>query len=210
VPVCALVAVAPLLAESTRVLLTWPSAAQHLLAMLFAVLALHESAHGWPWRAAGAAFLGVLAHESCALILPVLPLLARGPRRVLPALAVLAVWQAGYAIARGHGVVLPSAGGDLAGHALDAIRLGVLATLDLEDATGMRLSGLHVGLRRDSACGSGTAAFGAKARQRVQRAAPAVLVALAVYAAGTLPLAALLPDWNAWRSTLPGSGSPSH
>jgi len=203
-PACALVAVAPLLAESTRVLFTWPSGAQHLLAMLFAVLALHESVHGRAWRAAGAVFLGVLAHESCALVLPVLPLLATGPRRALPALAVLAGWQAGYMIARGHGVVLPSAGGDLAGHALDAIRLGVIATLDLEDAAGMLRSGLMLGYGLILLAAVATAAFGTKARQRAQRAAPALLVALAVYAVGTLPLAALLPDWNAWRSTVPG------
>ena len=203
---CAFVAASPVLAEPSRVLLTWPSAAQHLLAMFLVVLALHEGVHGRAWRAAAAAWLGLLAHESSAVVLPILPVLAQGPwwRRVLPALAAAGLWQVGYRIALGHGVLLPHHEGELAPDLFTALRLGVVAALGLEDQGGARGATLLVGYGLVVIAAALVGAFGRKARQRVTTAAPGILVALAAYVAGTLPLAVLLPDWNAWRDTVPG------
>jgi len=200
---CAFAAASPVLAEPSRVLLTWPSAAQHLLAMFCVVLALHEGVHGRAWRAAGAAWLGLLAHESSAVVLLVLPFLGKGPwwRRVVPVLAAVGLWQVGYRIALGHGVALPHHEGELAPDLATALRLGVFAALGLEDKGG---AALLVGYGLVLLVAVGIAAFGRRARQRVTSAAPALLAALGAYALGTLPLAVLLPDWNAWRDTVPG------
>ena len=71
-----LVATAPLVVESSRALIVWPSGAQHLLAAAGATWALHEAAFGRRATAALAALVAVLSHELAALALPILPVVA--------------------------------------------------------------------------------------------------------------------------------------
>src|SRR5439155_2786383 len=51
-----------------------------------------------------------------------------------------------------------------------------------------------------------TAGRDAAARRRVRAVLPLVLAAAAWFVAGAIPLAALLPDWNAWRAWTPTLG----
>jgi hypothetical protein len=215
----ALLATYPLVSESARVLLTWPSAAQHLLAMLFVVLAIHEALSGRLLSSALAALAGVLAHESSAIVLPVIPLIAwfrpgdkRGPgdagraiRAALFVAGVAVVWMLGYAIARGNGVVLPVVSGEVSGNVFEALRLAGSAALNLEDLSGPPRVGLLLACAALVAFGIGMG-IRPQARKRLRGGAAPILVGLVWFVLGTLPLAALLPDWNAWRDSVPGLG----
>lgn len=216
-PVTAAVALVPLLSESARVLLTWPSGAQHLLASLGASLALHEVLAGRIATGGVAALAGVLSHESAWVALPALPLitwlrtrrLAATLRWGAVALAVTCVWATGYQVALAHGVRLPgSDGGTQAFVQLPQLfRLAVMAALNLEDLAGSWP--LLLGCGHGALLAIAVVVLG----RRVTRAAPSPrranpramvpVLAGATFVVGLLPLAYLLPDWNAWRSWVP-------
>jgi hypothetical protein len=209
-----------LLSEPARVLLGWPSGAQHLFAGTATVLAVHEALEGRIAGAGLAALAGVLSHESAALALPLLPLVAwqegRGRREVLGAgamaLGVAAIWAVGYAIALHHGVTLPpghAPGESAAGAWLRKLpglaARALAAAVNLEDVHGPNRVALVAGALLLTVA----LAFelrAREARQRLRSAAPALLVAAAWFGLGVLPLAALLPDWNAWRAWTPTLG----
>jgi hypothetical protein len=117
-PVAAAVAVFPLLSEPARALLGWPSGAQHLLSAVCVLCAVHEVVAGRLVSAALAALVGLLSHESAALVLPVLPAVTwMRTRRMDKAgwalaltAAVAVAWGVGYTLAFRHGVRLPPAG----------------------------------------------------------------------------------------------------
>ena len=205
----------PLLAEPARVLIAWPSAAQHLIGAVFAALAIERAAGGGIVLASAAALLAMLSNEAAFVVLPALPLVAGFRTRSLrdaarwgaAALLVAVLWGAGYSIARHHGVGFPasvrtglqplalwavlvqSVFAQFGGEGLDPAWRGPL----------LALSGLLV------AAGI-AASFARAARRRLAGAAPALLGGLAWFLAGITPLALLLPDWNAWRTTVPGLG----
>jgi hypothetical protein len=217
----------PLLAEPARVLLAWPSAAQHLLGAVFAALAV-ERALGSPRRArlglvagGAAALLALLSNEAAVVVLPALPLIAwfRTRSRTGPAgagtpgrwgavaLAVAALWAAGYAVARTHGSALP------AGNRMGASPLGLVAVIAQALISQLGYEGLAPALREPLlAFAAALVAAGlimslrAAARARIARAAPALLGGLAWFVAAVAPLALLLPDWNAWRTTVASLG----
>src|SRR5215470_17266323 len=101
----ALIASVPLASESSRVLLGWPSAAQHLLALVAIAAALHEALVGRKVTAVLAAAAAMLCHDAAAPVLVALPVAAwlRTRRRNEAlvwaglSLAVVVVWEAGYA-----------------------------------------------------------------------------------------------------------------
>jgi hypothetical protein len=217
-PVAAMVACFPLLAEPARVLLGWPSGAQHLLAGTAAALAVHEGLAGRVAVAGLAAFAGLLSHESAALALPVIPFAAasgasdRG--RARPALVAgaivagiaVATWAAGYAVALSHRIALPV--GQAAPHVAGLPGLygrALRAALGLEDVGPVLRDPLLAGhallflvavamLLRPAA------------RARLAAARPAIAAGAAWFAVGILPLVLLLPDWNAWRAWTPTLG----
>jgi hypothetical protein len=208
-----------LLADPARVLLAWPSGSQHLLAAVLAALAVHEAMAGRLWTAAGTAFCGVLSHESAGLALPLIPLVVwreRHERRatVRAALAVLAVaaaWAIGYRIALAHGVVMPP-GATSAGIGASIARLASVYPRALRAALGMEdtapavraaLAGALVLLVWTAIAFSWARPT---ARRAVRAALPLALAGAAWFAAGVAPLAALLPDWNAWRAWTPTVG----
>lgn len=219
-----------LLSEPARALLTWPSGAQHLLAGVFALLAVHQAIAGRLGVAAAAALLGVLSHESAVLALPALPLVAwaerRGPRATTiaagTAAAVVVAWAAGYLVARAHGVHLPS-GGESGGTDTPIARLPLLAAhalaaaLSLEDVHGTTFTVLATLMAVTAAIGVAVAALrlGVKpargaarppGTRRVTAVMPLASAAILWFAIGVLPLAVLLPDWNAWRAWTPTLG----
>lgn len=204
----ALLACAPLLTEASRALLIWPSGVQHLFAMLATALAVHEMLARRLPTALLAAALALGSHESSVLLVPVLMRTAREPslppraRRawLLAPLALFVAWLSGYAIARGHGVHLPPAPTwsltplaripELARHLYEAL----LGLEDLPARAALLLGVSH-------ALVVAIALFRARRLSAAHRRAFALTMLAGAVAA--LPLVWLLPDWNAWRASLP-------
>ncbi len=215
VPVATAVAVFPLLSEPARALLGWPSGAQHLLSATGALLAVHEVLKGRQVTAALATLAGLLSHESAVLVLPMLPAATWMRTRrmdetisagVAAAIVVLA-WGGGYVLAVRHGVHLPPAAGFPAlAHQIPTLYgRAVIAALNLEDVPSRARLVLIVGYM---AIVVAAAIVWARQTWRPQLtdAAPALFAANVWFALGLLPLAALLPDWNAWRAWTPTLG----
>ena len=210
-PVACAVALVPVLAEGSRVLLDWPSASQHALAMFFTVLALERALARDRIGAPVATLAALLSHEASFPVLVVLPvaagLAARSAREAARfgalAAAVAIAWAAGYMIAIRHGVALPTGTdiGSLAGGWPRVAGSGIRAALNLED--------LDVAATETVTAGYvllGIAALGFLVRRAARldtwRALPVVVLGLAWFMLGVTPLAAL-PDWNAWRASIP-------
>jgi hypothetical protein len=214
-PVAAAIATFPLLADSARVLLGWPSAAQHLLAVLGVAITVHETLAGRWWTAALAALAALLSHDSAVFVLPLLPAIAwlrtKRMREALlwggAAVAVVAVWAIGYSIARSHGVALPpsSPTGYPAGKLVTVLTRGLWAQLDLEDASSMKAAifgTLYVALLLIAL----VRLAGREGRERFGSRAPVVWLGLLFFVLASMPLPLLLPDWNSWRGTVPALG----
>ncbi|HEY3215787.1 MAG TPA: hypothetical protein VGK93_04785 [Candidatus Eisenbacteria bacterium] len=113
----------PLLADSARTLIAWPTLVQEVGALLLSALALHEGARRRLGTALAALLAGVLCKETTivtALLLPWMPGLTGDQRlraRWMVATAVLvALWGAAYALVVRHaGLVFQ---GDLEAHPL--------------------------------------------------------------------------------------------
>ncbi len=225
-PIATAIAVFPLLSEPARALLAWPSGAQHLLAGMFAALALHEAFAARAITALLFAGLGMLSHESGALALCAVPAIAGWQRyragneassdarrmtrhvaaAMIGALAIGALWVFGYRTAQVHGVALPPR----APEGLSLLRLADLgsraipAALDLEDLAPVARTTLSIGYVLIAALAL-MCVIALPARRRV-RALTFGAAGLAWFVLGALPLSQLLPDWNAWRAWLPTLG----
>jgi hypothetical protein len=113
-PSAAVAASFPLLAESTRTLVSWPSHFVDLGLFLFSVLALHEAARRRLWTALTALLAALFCKELAVvtgLMLPWIPETRdRGERRrwILASAVVLVAWGAAYVAVRRHaGLALP-------------------------------------------------------------------------------------------------------
>ena len=103
-PLAAAAASFPLLAESTRTLICWPSHFVDLGVFVFIVLAVHETAHRRAWSAVPAMFAALLCKELAVvgvLLLPFLPGVFTGDRRarmrwIAISAAVVAIWAVAY------------------------------------------------------------------------------------------------------------------
>ena len=214
-PVAAAIACFPLLAEPARVLLAWPSAAQHLIAAVFAALAIERAVAGRLVTATTASLLALLSNEAAFVVLPALPLVTwfrtrsagETVRWSAGTLAVAALWGAGYAVARTHGTGLPPG----AGAGLQATTLWTVLVQSLVAQLGGE--GVSPALRSTllALCGLLAAAalagsFTGQARKRIARAAPVLLGGLAWFAVSVLPLVFVLPNWNSWRTTVASLG----
>jgi hypothetical protein len=219
-PLAAAIACFPLLGEPARVLLLWPSAAQHLLGAFFAALAVERAVAGGLVAACAAALLAVLSNEAAAVVLPALPLIAwlRTRARAGPAgagavarwgsgaIVVGLLWGAGYAVARGHGAGLPAgSGGASLGSLAEVMLQALIAQLGLEKLAPALQRPLVVGFVLLLVAGLATL-VSPPARARLARGAPVWLGGLAWFAAATVPLVFVLPDWNAWRTTVGALG----
>lgn len=213
--VAAAIAAFPLLSESARVLLGWPSASQHLIAMVAVTVAIHETLAWRPWTAAVAALAGLLSHDAAVVVLPTLPAIAwvrsHDWKRTLPwlgvAVALVAVWGAGYAIALSHGVALPpkTQGAFPLGDFPGVLAKGLVAQLNLEDLPDDRrafFGTLYVIVFATVAA----LLFGAEARRRLKAARRAIEGGLWWFVIASAPLTLVLPDWNAWRGSVPALG----
>ncbi len=225
-PVATAIAVFPLLSEPARALLAWPSGAQHLLAGMFAAVALHEAFAARAVTGLIAASLGMLCHESGVLALTAVPALAgwrlySTPRTApaetlrmrrqlmtsaLGALAIGVLWAWGYVTARAHGVDLPprAAGGGPFAQLPSLLALTIPAGLNFEDLTPTPRTALTIGHVLVAALAL-MRFIAVPGRARI-RALTTFAAGLAWFVLGALPLAQLLPDWNAWRAWLPTLG----
>ena len=216
-PVAAAIASFPLLAEPTRLLLIWPSGAQHLIAMLGVAFAVHETLSGRRITAAIALLVALLSHELGALALPAVPLVAfaRGARGRalagwLAASAVpAALWLGGRAVAATHGMRLPP-GGDLAhfawGQVPEILMRSLIAQLNLESLGDPVRVAVRIAYLLIAALALLVFALDRAARRRLMNATPALAGALVWFVVGVVPFAGLLPDWNGWHAALPGLG----
>ncbi|HYM80342.1 MAG TPA: hypothetical protein VEY91_02900 [Candidatus Limnocylindria bacterium] len=214
-PVAAAIAASPLLGESARVLLGWPSAAQHLLAMVAVACAIHESLAGRRWTAALAALAAVLSHDAAVIVPVALPVVAYFRTRRMRdtmisgafAIGVLVLWAAGYTIARARGVELPPATqsgfpfGEVAGILLRVL----VAHLNLEEMSGERRA-FFASLYGVLVVAAVVLLSRRAARARLVAREPVLLGGIAWFVLASAPLALLLPDWNAWRASLPALG----
>ncbi|MEO6463301.1 MAG: hypothetical protein ABIP29_09520 [Candidatus Eisenbacteria bacterium] len=206
----------PLLAEPSRALFAWPTAAQPLLAMVFITLTLHEAAARRVGVAALAFAAALLCHEQAILALPALPALVafvtveRGLRRraLLATAAVAIVYGALRVVAFEHGAGLPQAGsaatalaaapGLFARSVASQLGLtpgaaGALALVPWAEAALLALAGFVFATRSE-------------ARRRLARLAPALGAGGAWFMLGILPLAFAAELWTPRHTSLPGLG----
>ena len=202
------IAVTTLLAEPTRSLFVWPTAAQYLLAMLGVAVAMHEGLAGRWWSAFLAALFAVLSHGAASLALYALPLIAwsrtKNPRVALVWMAgsvvVGAIWIGGHRI--GHANFF--AGGSpvdatLPAHLFRAVQLTITAHLGLEDAHlgfGPLLWALYALLFAAAGLFYVT---DREAWRRLRRSWVWLTGAGLWFVLGVMPLALLLEEWSSWR-----------
>ncbi|HVP14364.1 MAG TPA: hypothetical protein VMS88_02400 [Terriglobales bacterium] len=214
-PLAAAIACFPLLSAPARVLLDWPSAAQHLLGALFAAWAIERAVAGRLVVSSLAALLAVLSNEAAFLVLPALPLIGWARTRTrngalrwaAGALVVGALWAAGYAVARTHGAGLPHGAGHGAPWraAAPIILQSLVSQLGMEDLSAT-LGPLVVPVFGLLAAVGVVFSLARPARERIRRAGPTLIGGVAWFAIGVLPLVFVLPDWNAWRTTVASLG----
>jgi hypothetical protein len=132
-------AMLPLVAESARLLLVWPTCAQPLFGTLLAAAAIAAALAG-RWGPAALAFLAaLLSYEQALAAAPALAAIAwrrsatpgERLRRLLPFGVALTAWAVGLAVARARGVQWPGGGALTDPGAGIAYAVTVVANLDL-------------------------------------------------------------------------------
>jgi hypothetical protein len=212
-PVAAAVAVFPVASEPSRVLLGWPSGGEYLIAIAAAAWAVHEALNDRPFTAGAASLVAALSHESSLLLVPMLPAIAwatgRRGRAIWPWLGIsvglVTVMAAGHAAASHRGMQLPPGLDSGAVSRLgEAIGRALTAALNLEEPSRFRP------LARVSYAAIAFVAVAVfatpAARARLRALVPALAFGAVWFAAGVPAMAALLPDWNGWRTVFPGLG----
>jgi len=127
---------------------------------------------------------------------------SRIPILVTASVAVAAaLWASGYAIAIRHGVALPPAPAiplDVS-RVADATWRALRAALNLEDLAPAARTAVWIGYAAVAAF----AGWGLIRAPRQRHAWPILAAGALAFLAGVVPLANLLPDWNAWRAWVP-------
>jgi len=215
-PLAALAASFPLLMESTRMLVAWPSNFQDLGAMFFMALALHEAAAARLASTLASIAAALLCKEVAApvaLILPWLPAGApRDHRRWNAAIAALvAAWGIVYAwIHARAGLTWPHAPAGVPDASWPA--RGAWALLNSGRAAmslppdRVRLDPFVIAAIIAGAFAVAATAVAPAARARLARAMPWAGFGLAWYAACIVGLAPTYPDWLASRGAFAAIG----
>jgi len=201
------IAVTALLAEPTRSLFVWPTAAQYVLAMFGATVAVHEALAGRRWTAWLAALGAVLSHGAASLVLYALPLIAWFRTRrlsealiwVAGSLGIGAIWIGGHLIGHDNFFAGGTVDSALIQRFWRAIRYAITAHFGMEDARPGFGPVLWVGYAL--VFGSAIALYGLDehARMRLRRSRLWLAGAGAWFLLGVAPLGLLFPDWSSWR-----------
>ena len=210
-PAAAAAASFPVIAESSRTLLLWPTAFQDLGALLAACLALHEASRRRLPTAVAALLAALLCKEIAvvaALLLPLGPwgLDARARRRFgLAVLLMVAVWGVAYALVMRDAGLLFQRNLEAWRPALPLRFLWAL-TASLLDALGVGAVPERLGVGLGLALGVGTlGALGSALRTAATRAAlraalPWILWGGAWFLASAATLSEVFPVWGPFRS----------
>jgi hypothetical protein len=222
-PVAATMASFPVLAESARMLIAWPSNFQDVGALLFSALALHEAMRARLRFALPALAAGLLCKEVTvipALLLPWLPSFDRRTRGVwLKATGALVLaWGLVYALVVGAGhvrlpwQVAPAPAGAAPAAAPWIVRLGWSVSTALKSAWSLDKWGSWSALL---ACVALAVALGlafARAasnpahRRALEQQLPWARLGLVWFAIAALMLAPLYPAWAPYRNVFGAVG----
>jgi hypothetical protein len=213
----------PLLAESSRALIAWPSHFVDLGSLFFALLALHEAAFRRMATALAALLASLLCKEAgfvAGLLLPWMPSLGIGDRRTrvrwaVASLAVMIAWGIAYvAVRRAVGLTLP--------HHLEnnpeiaaipwAARFGwafwnslrAIVSLPATPAGGERIVAIAACTLVVAALA--VVAFSRAARARARTALAWSLWGVAWFTAFSAGLTAIYPIWAPYRSAFGAVG----
>ena len=216
-PWCATAASFPLLLESNRMLIAWPSHFQDLGALLFAALALHEASRGRTWTMTLALLGSLLCKEVAAiaaLLLPWVPTTPAWSRRArLKATGcvalVLVAWGAAYwKLTSSHG---PTVGYGAEAVAPLAVRVAWAVLSAAHSAFSIKFEGGSTEVIVTTALAvllgvAGTLFMGHDARTRLRMAWPMLLWGFLCWVAASAPLAGVFPLWSAQRAVLASIG----
>jgi hypothetical protein len=184
--------------------------------MVALAIAIHEAVAGRAITAGLASLAALLSHDAASIVLPTLPAIAWvRTRKLRPTLtwvgvsvALAGVWGIGYLVALRHGVTLPPkahGGGLPLGEVPGILGLGLLAGLNLEDVEGVPAA-FFGSLYAVTFAAAALAMLRPQSRERLKAHAWAIAGGAAWFVAGSLPLTLVLPDWNAWRASVPALG----
>jgi tetratricopeptide (TPR) repeat protein len=216
-PMAAAAAAFPLLAESTRTLVSWPSQFVDVGLFLFSALALHEAARRRLPTSLAALLAALLCKELAvvtAAFLPLLPLPVLHRRRVrlrwaLAAGLVVAAWAAAYLWVRHTaGLSLPHhletdpalLATPLAARFAWALRGSARAIMSLDLVAGPRDTWAAVAVLAVLVLAAGFAFGSRAARARLRRTAPWSLWGLGWFLAASAVLGTIFPIWQPNRS----------
>ncbi len=214
----------PLLVESARMLIGWPSHFQDVGALFFASLALHEAARGRLATLLPAALASLLCKEVGAITLFLLPWWPGAPvtrawrgRATLALAGVVGAWAAVYAwVTARSGVTfaheygeqaVPATASPLAGRLLWALTRTARSLVNLPERPGAL--DLPVALTL-AAIAIVAAILYARSRDARARFRPARALAgwgIAWFLAAAAPLAEVHPSWSAQRVVYAGAGA---
>jgi hypothetical protein len=221
-PWCAAIASFPLLSESTRMLISWPSHFVDLGVWLFTALAFHEAAARRLWTTLVALLAALLCKEVAvvtAVLVPFVP--GAGPRdrperaRWIAAIGLLvAAWGAAYlAIRHRAGLALPhhletsaeTVGTPIPLRVLWAVLNSLRALFSLP-ATPTAWEGPVVAAGVVLLAATLALALGRRVRQRMRRALPLGAWGFAWFAGASATMAPIFPYWAPARSGFGGPG----
>jgi hypothetical protein len=213
-PLAAFAAAFPALAELARPMLSCIAGADYSIAMLFALLAIHEALYDRPITMVLASLASLLCHESSLLALApvmVFPALKTGRwqsalRWAGMLLVAALLWQGLYHFAWKNGVAFPTrpaAEWNFLARSPGILAEGLVAELNLEDLSPFRQSLWLVGFALVFA-GGWLWARRRGAPRLSGREKWLVLGVAAYFVAGMVPLAAFSNYWLSMRAFVPG------
>jgi len=212
----------PLLVESARMLIGWPSHFQDVGALAFAALALHEAAGARLVTMLAALLASLLCKEVgvvTALLVPWLPVgeasRAWRVRATLATAALVAAWGAAYVAVTQHAGVgfahqfgggAAASGASLPARGAWAVAHSLRSAFSLPAAPGPW--DLPVGLALAALLAAAVFVFATRpaALARLRDARALVLWGAAWFAAATVPLLEVYPAWSAQRCVFASAG----
>lgn len=228
-PAAAFAASFPVLLDAARQLVTWPSCAQDLLALVFGALALHALSRGRRVVALGALLVALLCKEVALAFAPALALWPAHARRApdgslapasradrlrtfAAALAVVGGWWVVHEwVSRRAGLLPPPSGGPgtepgLFEKAFFAMRGVWLDLWSVRDPASLSIAWVPWAVVVLIASGLAFGFVSPRGRRHLREALPWVGWGLLWAGVAMVPLARFMPEWSSHRSIIPAVG----